>query len=288
MKKIVFITTSLADKGPNQQLLNIIKRLDRKQFKPVLISLTNPIKGDKYNFFKKLEIDIHFLGVKKLTAIFSFIRLKKLLSRLEPQLIHSHGFLSDLIIILTRINIPHILTIRCDPYIDYPTKFGLIPGNIMAFIHIVAIRLCPLAIACSESLQLTFKNYNVNTKVVRNGVDPEFISDDFEVKSSDQKVPIFITAGSLIPRKNVELMISIFCSDELRNKVKFKVLGDGFLMSRCQKLAEDNILILGHIDRPYQHLSTSQFYISLSESEGMPNSVIEALMVGLPCVYYLT
>ena len=124
----------------------------------------------------------------------------------------------------------------------------------------------------------------MNTQVIRNGVDPNFINNDFEVKSSISKIPTFITTSSLLPRKNVELMISVFSSSKLRNIVNFKVLGDGFLMSKCKQLAGKNISMLGHIDRPYQHLSESQCYISLSKSEGMPNSVIEALMVGLPCI----
>lgn len=284
MKKIVYITTSYRDCGPTQQLLNIISGLDKKNFEPILISLTDPVEGDRFDSFKKLSIKNYNMGINKASAILSLARLKKLLLLIKPHLVHSHGLLPDLLMMLSSSKTAHVLTIRNDPFLDYPTKFGMIIGNIMAVIHILAIRSCSTAIACSESLQHTFLKYDVNAKVVRNGVDPSFIETNNLEKSPTSKIPTFITAGSLIPRKNIELMISVMASDTLKERTNFLVLGDGFLMPKCKELASKNVSLLGHIDKPYSFLASSEYYISLSKSEGMPNSVIEALMVGLPCV----
>lgn len=284
LKKIAFITTSYRDTGPTQQLFNIISRLDREQFQPILISLTDPVKHDRFKCFEQLSINTYSLGISKTSAILSFGQFKNFILEIKPHLIHSHGLLPDLLTVLSRLKIPHILTIRNAPFFDYPTKFGKIIGTIMACVHVLAIKACPTAVACSQALQKTFLNYGVDAQVVRNGVDPNFIETNYIETTTSSKIPTFITAGSLIPRKNIELMISVFGSDKLKHRANFVVLGDGFLRSKLQELAGENISLVGHIDKPYSHLSSSQYYISLSKSEGMPNSVIEALMVGLPCV----
>ena len=284
LKKIVFLTTSYRDTGPTQQLFNIISRLNRKRFKPILISLTDPVRHDRFKCFEELSIDTYSLGINKASAILSLGRIKKLIIMLDPHLIHSHGLVPDLLVVISRLSVPHVLTIRNDPYLDYPTKFGRIRGTVMAYFHVLAIRACPAAIACSDALQRTFLKYGVNAKMVRNGVDPSFIETDFIEEFLDPKISRFITAGSLIPRKNIEFMVSVFGCNELRSRANFLILGDGFLRSKCQQLSGDNISMAGHVDKPYRFLSSSQYYISLSKSEGMPNSVIEALMVGLPCV----
>ena len=65
MKKIVYITTSYRDCGPTQQLLNIISGLDKKNFEPILISLTDPVEGDRFESFKKLSIKNYNMGINK-------------------------------------------------------------------------------------------------------------------------------------------------------------------------------------------------------------------------------
>ena len=52
-------------------------------------------------------------------------------------------------------------------------------------------------------------------------------------------------------------------------------------MEECKKLSNDNIILKGNVDNVNDYLTASDYYISASESEGLPNSVLEAGRSGL-------
>ena len=284
MIRILFITTSFSDKGPLQQLFNIIASLDRTKFEPILISLTEPFDGDRREIFYNLNVEIKYFPWRWFYCILPFIFFAAILKDLKPKIIHTSGFLPDVLCGFSRIKYPWVLTIRNDPFIDYPLKFGYLFGHLMAFLHLLAIKLCPAPITCSLGLQKAFKKYNVSTKSIRNGVNlGDFSSENRHNKKSNQKMK-FLTAGSLISRKNIELMVKIFSSKSISNIAELTVLGDGMLRKECQKLANSNIFFYGHVANIVPFLFDADCYISLSQSEGMPNSVMEAFAGGLPCV----
>ena len=164
-------------------------------------------------------------------------------------------------------------------------KFGFLFGHFMAFLQLFVIKLCPSPVACSSALSMIFKKkYRVDTKIVRNGVDIDFFNQQRKNIFQPSNKIRFLTAGSLISRKNIELMVSLFSSKSLYDVAELIVLGDGDLQNQCLKIAKNNIFFKGHVSDVIPYFSESDCYISLSKSEGMPNSVMEALVGGLPCV----
>jgi len=55
MKTVIYIVSSIPDSGPTQQLFNMIQGLNKKQFKPVLLTLSGQINGDKTILFENLD-----------------------------------------------------------------------------------------------------------------------------------------------------------------------------------------------------------------------------------------
>ena len=284
MIRLLYITTSFNDKGPLQQLFNIVSSLDRDKFEPVVLSLTAPYDGDKSELFQKLNVEIHHRPWKWTYILFPFTSFKGLLKELNPSLIHTSGFLPDVLSAFSIPKHPWILTARNDPFVDYPSKFGYFAGYIMAVIHLIAIQICPFPIACSSSLSKSFQKYRIKTRTIRNGVNYEHFK--YKEKQTQKKIKKirFLTAGSLIRRKNIELMVELFSSKKLRDTTEFIILGDGPLHERCRSIAAENIFFKGHVGDVNKYLTSSDCYISLSKSEGMPNSVMEALISGLPCI----
>ena len=63
------------------------------------------------------------------------------------------------------------------------------------------------------------------------------------------------------------------------------MIGDGKLKEGYQqKYAHSNIKYLGHIEQPLKYLQASDFLISASVSEGLPNTVLESLACGIPVI----
>jgi glycosyltransferase involved in cell wall biosynthesis len=91
--------------------------------------------------------------------------------------------------------------------------------------------------------------------------------------------------GSLLPRKNVSTIISAFTLNHNKD-LKLLILGDGYerLKLETQAQPDKRIRFFGHSDDVVEFLHMSDFYISASISEGLPNSIMEAMACGVPVI----
>jgi len=57
-------------------------------------------------------------------------------------------------------------------------------------------------------------------------------------------------------------------------------------MAKVQRLTEEfkNVTAIGHVENVDEYLQAADCFLSASESEGLPNAVIEALAWGLPFI----
>lgn len=62
------------------------------------------------------------------------------------------------------------------------------------------------------------------------------------------------------------------------------ILGDGPLLSQILPFNSERIRVLGFKTNVFDYLVASDFYISASVVEGLANTFLEALSVGLPCL----
>lgn len=99
---------------------------------------------------------------------------------------------------------------------------------------------------------------------------------------------ICISVGDLIKRKNYETLIKAinFCTDD---KIKLIVCGEGPRRKKLEKLAlklgvESQVFFLGYRSDITELLSNSDCYVFSTEQEGLPRSLMEAMVVGLPCI----
>ena len=66
----------------------------------------------------------------------------------------------------------------------------------------------------------------------------------------------------------------------------FVFCGNGNLEKICKDELRNNknVLFTGYINNIKEYLQASDYHVSTSLSEGLPNGVLEALSCGLPCV----
>ena len=100
----------------------------------------------------------------------------------------------------------------------------------------------------------------------------------------------FVATGRLSAQKNYYLMIDAFSKiiqkypDE-----QLRIYGDGELKDELQAYidnlnADNNIMLMGRTDDIAGVLSHAKGFLLSSDFEGMPNGLLEALAVGIPCV----
>lgn len=284
--KLLYVVSTLARSGPTNQLLNIIRNLDKEVFQPTVITLSpEPKDSLKYKYDEQC-IDVHSLGMSRIQGLFkSKELLKKKIEQIAPSVIHTQGIRADSLLSKLSLNTPWVMTSRNYPFDDYPMKFGALKGKLMAHSHLSAMRKCNNVVACSKTIANLLAKHSVKAKPIQNGVHMDKAPMAPSAALENFESPVFISVGSLIPRKNMELIVDAFNLYSKANKGSLVILGGGPEQAALQeRVSSQHIHILGSVNNVREYLSVSDYFVSASLSEGLPNTVLEGLACGLPAL----
>lgn len=294
--KIAYIVSTLRQAGPTNQLFGILKYLDLEKFEPVIISLSPEPENSMIEKFRILEIPIESLNLSRAIGFINGLSLlKKRLSIIIPHIIHTQGIRPNMMGRKLKGKYPHVLSLRNYPFEDYPGKMGKVMGNFIAKTHYKIIRQEKYSIVCSRSLsEIYLENHKLNLAFIQNGVNvekfsPVGIEDKIQLRQklgipTDKKV--IISVGSLVPLKHTDLTIKAFLESDIVNDSLLFIVGDGVERQKLEVLSSNNrsIWFLGNIPNVKEYLQASDIFISFSSSEGLPNTVLEAMACKLPVV----
>jgi L-malate glycosyltransferase len=122
-----------------------------------------------------------------------------------------------------------------------------------------------------------------------NGIDDErFITARGLARSSECGRPIIIgSLAPLRPEKNISRLLSAFAIARERVSVRLIIAGDGADRTSLEAQARQlgithSVQFLGVVDRPETVLSEIDILALSSDTEQMPNSVLEAMAAALP------
>lgn len=286
--KVGFLVRRINNCGPINMVFELIKNLNKEQFEIMLISLSNS-KTDYYKSVDKYcSLGIRHTGISQ-------DELESVSCSLD--IIHSHGLYPDLVVSKLKNNkVIKFTTIHCMIFKDYIQEYGYVKGIIGGVIHFYTLRYGGFnqIVACSESIKFYLKSYltNKNISAINNGVDSgrfhpinnlEKIARKKEFGFNNKKV--FIFCGRVIRRKQVPLLISQFIEKYYldQNNILL-ILGDGDKdeLDKCKKLADsfDRIILLGEKKHPEYYYQLADYVVSMSNSEGYPMSILEAVSCG--------
>lgn len=105
-----------------------------------------------------------------------------------------------------------------------------------------------------------------------------------------EKEHIILTASRLVPQKRNDLLIKVFaCFSKTHPKYKLYIYGDGpereKLIQQISDLGiEDRAYLPGSITNLWERMLNVEIFVMTSEYEGMSNSLLEAMTLGLPCI----
>lgn len=274
-------------------MYNLIKYIDRQVYDISIVSLCKESENSRKEEFSNLNCKIYNLNLKKIQSIFR--GRKKILKIIEDNhidIVHSHGLRADFINMKLKKN-KSISTLHNYPYDDYSMSYGSIIGFLIGYIHINILKKINIVCACSKSVKSMLLDKKVYIDYVQNGVDDDlFKSCDESLKKilrkeldiqEDKKV--FIVVGNLNYAKNTKIIIECFNNRKNLDEVLL-IIGSGKLYNKSINQSKDNknIIFKGQVNDVYKYLKVSDYYISASLAEGLPNSVLESLSTGIPCI----
>ena len=205
--------------------------------------------------------------------------IRKHVRRSKPDVIVSFiGRINALVILsCIGINTPIVVSERNDPKNDGRSKVELEICN-------WCYKRAKAVVYQTEYEKSCFSKRLGNGLIIGNPVEisdmPMHVERPFEI----------VTAGRLLPQKNHEMLIRAAASIRKTNPdVTLKIYGDGKLRTDLQALIEslgasEYITLLGNIKDLHRRINGAGVFVLCSEFEGLSNALIEAMMLGIPCI----
>lgn len=290
---IIYICSTLRRVGPTNQTLNIIKYSPYKEKSTVVTIFKEDDKDTMINEYEKEGINIISLNLNKKTVFLATKKIREILKQFDVKIVHSYGIIPDYFAQKASRGIcEHIITLRNFPKEDIFTRMKFIPACVAYFFHIKTLKSAQHLIACSNTIKEKMDNkYKMrNIQVIQNGVDTnKFRRIDNKKKNilrekynMENKV-IFISTSSFIPRKRIDDTIQAFIQANVKESILL-LLGIGSEYERLYNKYKEmkDIKFIGKTNNVIDYLQLSDVFVSTSESEGLPNGVLEAISVGVP------
>lgn len=288
---VLYIVSTLERSGPTNQLYNLVSNLDTSICVDILTLSPEPDDTLRPKF-NNLDVNFHSLGLSRLKGVFQApSAIADIADEINPDVVHTQGIRADSIAAHSLSKFPRVTTIRNYPYEDYPAKFNPIQGYMMAFQHLRAYKRIDYPVACSETIAARIAQHDIDAHAIQNGVN----ADQYAPVDGDRIVElrkqldlpqdkgVIVSVGSLIDRKDPLTVIEGYANSSIRDKVTLVFLGDGPLRDECEAAAEGlNVRFEGQVDNVNEYLNAADLFASASTSEGLPNSVMEALASGVP------
>ena len=136
----------------------------------------------------------------------------------------------------------------------------------------------------TETVQYFFlKNIIAKSIVIPNPIIDDHLPN--EQKNRKNKI---VSVGRLASEKNFALLINAF-SNIRPDNYTLHIYGDGPLKSYLQELIaklrmEGIVFLEGQVNRVVDEIADAEIFVLCSDSEGMPNALIEAMAMGLACI----
>ena len=140
----------------------------------------------------------------------------------------------------------------------------------------------------ADDLRASFGVPAARMSVIANPIDLDEIRAQAESGAPiPVDAPYIVTMGRLMPNKNFGMLIEAFARSGIAGKLV--ILGEGPERAALAKKIEalslgGRVVMPGFTANPFPTLRRADFYVSPSNAEGFPNSLLEAMSVGLPVI----
>lgn len=290
--KVCYVISSLSNQGPPNVLYNIIQYMNFKKFEVSIITMIKEQKISRIDEFRALPIKIVQMSPDKTqNPIAMYLTLRKTIKLIDPDILHTHCPRSMFLVPLLPKKYRKVETVHIFPGIQQKVMYGKVKGTIVIWLSHFFTKRMDLPIACSESVaQSYWDEQHFKMKAIPNGCslpvwkrneDEKFrFRRQFGMKDD---VRYFIFIGRFSQEKNPDLLVKAFEKIEDKN-LGIVLLGDGVMYENLKKHETDRILLPGFKSNVYDYVKAADYYISASDIEGLANTLLESMTVGLPCV----
>lgn len=208
--------------------------------------------------------------------------LKRCLDSIKPDVIISFKYQTNINVFLANLNlkIPHIVSERNNPF-TYDIGISSKLFKKFIFRHSSGC-----VFQTDDARKFYFNKTTKKSVLIKNPV----LLNRYSFKENVQRNNTILYVGRLDEQKNVKLLIDSFNTVFLkRNEFILKIYGCGKLEDDLKKYAQtlpckNSIFFLGTSKTWHEDENGSFMFVLPSNYEGMPNSLMEAMCLQIPCI----
>lgn len=284
--RLLYVVGQLGLGGLERQLYYLLASLDHARYQPAVV-VWNLNRNDKY--YRDIEeLKVPICGFPNdWSPLSKLMALRAITRQVAPEVIHSYGFHTNFASYYAAYGTRTLAigSLRGD-FVRDKRGGGVVRGVLNARWPVCHIS---NSMTSADAAKRAFGFFTPkHVFVVRNALDLE----QFKYPSITSKKRDYVAGvGSLLPVKRWERLLRVVYSLKARagEDIRFQIAGDGPLRPALEKLTEDLgisevVEFCGAVHDIPTFLSRAKFLVHVSESEGCPNAVMEAMACGLPVV----
>lgn len=122
--------------------------------------------------------------------------------------------------------------------------------------------------------------------VIPNPIDEKFLC----IPYTGEREKTIVTVGRLVEQKNQKLLINAFYAfHRIHKDYRLKIYGEGPLRNDLQKQIKElnlieSVALMGEVSDIKKEIYKAGMFVLTSNYEGMPNALMEAMALGVPCI----
>lgn len=277
--KILMIIKKLHYSGAPKMFLWVAKSLADRGFDVTILTYQDNLYNDVPSNIKWIALDMERAGFLKI-----LYTVRKYVKEIRPECCVSFLLDSNIFNTLACVGLKtkSVICERNDPF--KPKYYKLKIARPL-------FRLANGGVFQLPKVAEYYKNIKAPTAVIPN---PVVSNNSVQMESYANRPNVAITIGRIdLEQKRLDVLVNAF-SAFLKYKPDYKLLiyGDTRNLKEMDELKsmisrlklEDKVLLKGYTAIPQEVMKDAKFFVITSDFEGIPNSLIEAMSIGLPCV----
>ena len=210
-------------------------------------------------------------------------KLREVWKKIDPDLILSFSGKNNIMALSTATMDGYKVVVSCraDPDIEYGSK-SMRAGMLATFGRAAGI------VVQSNGAKERFPVFlQKKCTILPNSINPSFMRKRY-IGEREKEI---VMVARFHSNKNHAMVMEAFkaATDKEHRDYSLVFYGDGPERAKLQRLAvtlgiEDRVVFAGNVTHVAEHIEKAMIFILASDHEGMPNSLIEAMSLGLACI----
>lgn len=277
---ICFVTGALKYSGAEKIITNLMRQLQQRGHKISVIefSLKEPAEG--FDGIDQYPVNSGGRSIKNIYNRLKKVRRVVKNNKFDVVLSFNSVYNLDMVPAMAFLKTPLVLCERNDPNYDPRTKLKKLRKKISY----------PFATGYIFQTE-RIKNYFSKGIGKRSEIIPNFIEEPYECVTDNERRKVIVTCARLDDRqKNQSMLIRAFSRFAKENdEYNLEFYGSGPDKAKYESLIkelgmEKRIILCGRVEDVQNRLKNAEIFVLPSVFEGMPNALIEAMGMGLPCI----